>query len=124
MKGIKIWLMAMVALSLIASFCFAAGDIERGKALFNDPKLGGGTSGKSCNTCHPAGKGLESVGEKKVWQTPGGKHKTLEDAINTCVVMALKGKALDTKSQDMTNMVAYMKTIKGKPAKKKKIEGC
>ncbi len=43
--------------------------------------------------------------------------------------MALEGKALDTKSQDMANIVAYMKTIKSKPAadkpaKKKKIEGC
>ena len=90
MKGIKIALMALLALSLVASFCFAAGDIERGKALFNDPKLGGGTSGKSCNTCHPGGKGLEGVGEKKEWQTPGGKHKTLEEAINTCVTMALE----------------------------------
>ncbi|MGO9613488.1 MAG: hypothetical protein ACLPX5_10685 [Dissulfurispiraceae bacterium] len=63
-KVLKIVLLALVAFGLIASFCFAAGDVEKGKALFNDPKLGGGTSGKSCNTCHPVGKGLEGVGEK------------------------------------------------------------
>jgi len=129
MKVLKIALLGLMAFGLTASFCFAAGDVEKGKALFNDTKLSGGTSGKSCNSCHPGGKGLEGVGDKKEWQTPGGKHKTLEEAVNTCITMALKGKALDAKSQDMANIIAYMKTIKAKPAaekpaKKKKIEGC
>ncbi len=46
---------------------------DRGKVLFNDPKLGGGTAGRSCNTCHPDGKGLVGVGGKAMWKTPGGE---------------------------------------------------
>ncbi len=123
MKNVKIVLLAVLALSLVASLGFAAGDAEKGKVLFNDPKLGGGISGKSCNTCHPGGKGLEGVGEKTGWQTPGGKSKTLEGAVNTCITQALRGKAVDLKSQDMADIVAYIKTIKSNPTKNKKVEG-
>ena len=39
------------------SLAYAA-NIDKGKALFESPALGGGTTGKSCNTCHPSGKNL------------------------------------------------------------------
>lgn len=133
MKVVKIAVFAAVAFGLVFSFAFAAGDVEKGKALFNNPKLGGGTAGKSCNLCHPDGKGLEKAADKKEWKTPGGTHKTLEEAVNTCVTMALKGKALDPNSADMANIVAYIKSLKGKmvaaekekpKTKKKVVEGC
>jgi hypothetical protein len=41
--------------------------------------------------------------------------------------MALKGKALDVKSEQMKDLVSYMKTIKpaaAAPAKKKAAVGC
>jgi cytochrome c5 len=95
---------------------------DRGKVLFNDPKLGGGTAGISCNTCHPDGKGLFGVGEKKMWKTPGGESQTLEGAVNICITMALKGKALDVKSDQMKDIISYLKSLKGSgaaaPAKK------
>jgi cytochrome c peroxidase len=100
---------------------------DRGKALFNDPKLGGGTAGMSCNTCHPDGKGLQGAGAKKEWKTPGGSFKTLEDTVNICITMALKGKALDVKSEQMKDLVSYLKTIKaksGEAPKKKAPVGC
>jgi len=111
MKLFKILLLPLIALSLIASFAFAAGDVEKGKALFNDPKLG--TNGSTCGTCHPGGKGLEKSGaaDKKEWTTPGGVEKSLEDAINMCITMALKGKALDKNSQEMQDLVAYIKSL-------------
>lgn len=100
---------------------------ERGKALFNDPKFGGATAGRSCGTCHPDGKGLLGVGEKKMWKTPGGEFKTLEDAVNICITMALKGKALDVKSEQMKDIVSYLKSLKpagaAAPAKKPAV-GC
>jgi cytochrome c len=105
---------ALVASALlIATVVFAAHHTpeERGKALFNDTKLGGATSGRSCNTCHPDGKGLVGVGEKKLWKTPGGESTTLEDAVNICITMALNGKALDVKSEQMKNLVAYLKSL-------------
>jgi cytochrome c553 len=133
MKHGKIVMLIIAVLALSLSFAFAAGDVEKGKALFNDPKLGGGTSGKSCNSCHPDGKGLEKAADEKEWKTPAGTRKSLEEAVNTCITMALRGKALDPKSADMTNIVAYIKSLKGKApaageekpkAKKKAVEGC
>jgi cytochrome c5 len=85
---------------------------DRGKALFNNPKLGGGTSGRSCNTCHPDGKGLFGVAEKKQWKNPGGLFESLADTVNTCIVMALKGKALDVDSDQMKDLISYLKSLK------------
>jgi cytochrome c len=108
---------------MYSSFALAAGDIQKGKTLFNDPKLG--TNQATCNSCHPNGKGLEKAGAKgnKEWKTPGGVHKTLEEAINICITMALKGKSLDNKSQDMQDMVAYIKSLATKAPTKKPTAG-
>jgi cytochrome c len=120
MKLFKIAMFSLIALSLIVSFAFAAGDVEKGKALFNDPKLG--TNGQTCGTCHPNGKGLEKSGamDKKEWTTPGGAAKSLEDAINLCITMALKGKALDKNSPEMQDLVAYIKSLGGQAPMKMK----
>jgi len=88
-----------------------AADVEKGKALFNDPKFAGGTSGKSCNTCHPNGKGLEKSGTKKKFRVMGQEQKSLEEAVNFCIVNANKGKAIDVNSEDMKNIVAYIKSL-------------
>ena len=128
MKSLKI--IALVAIAMLLGSAVLAMNHtpeDRGKTLFNDTKLGGGTAGKSCNTCHPDGKGLEGVGSKMMWKTPGGEFKTLEEAVNICVTMALKGKALDVKSEQMKDLVSYMKSIKpaaAAPAKKKAAVGC
>lgn len=115
MKLLKALLFFVIALSLVVSFAFAAGNVEKGKALFNDPKLG--TNGSTCGACHPGGKGLEMAGAtgKVQWKTPAGDTKSLEDAINICITVALKGKALDKKSQQMQDLVAYIKSL-GKKA--------
>ena len=104
MKGLKIVMLSMISLNLIFSLAIAAGELEKGKALFNDPKFGGGTAGVSCNSCHPDGKGLEKAADKK----------DLEKFVNGCIKNALKGKGIDTKSTEMADMVAYIKSLKGK----------
>jgi cytochrome c len=115
MKLFKALFFFAIALSLGVSFAFAAGDVEKGKALFNDPKLG--TNGSTCGTCHPDGKGLEKSGAtgKVEWKTPAGDTRSLEDAINICITAALNGQALDKKSQKMQDLVAYIKSL-GKEA--------
>ena len=128
MKGMKLFAMAMIVV-LASSAVYAKHHTpeERGKTLFNDPKLGGGTADKSCGTCHPDGKGLYGVAEKMEWKNPGGTFKSLEEAANTCIVMALKGKPLDVKSDQMKDLVSYLKSLKGKGAeapKKKAPVGC
>jgi len=99
----------MISVNLIFSLAIAAGDMEKGKALFNDPKFGGGAAGVSCNSCHPDGKGLEKAADKK----------DLEKFVNACIKNALKGKGIDTKSAEMADIVAYIKSLKGKAIPKK-----
>ncbi|MBT9165126.1 MAG: hypothetical protein DDT23_01141 [candidate division WS2 bacterium] len=106
---LKLIVLSMMAVGLLFSFAFA-GDAAKGKALFNDAKLSGATAGKSCNSCHADGKGLDAF--KKEFM--GGKAKSIEDATNMCITMMMKGKALDAKSADMANIVAYIKSVKGK----------
>jgi cytochrome c553 len=101
MKVLKIVMLIIIAVGLVVSFAFAAGDPAKGKVLFNDAKLAGGTAGKSCNSCHPDGKGLETAADKK----------DLEKTINLCVEQALKGKAIDPKSAEMADIVAYIKSL-------------
>ena len=115
MKILKMVVLSVIVVGLIASFGIAAskmeGNAEKGKALFNDPKAFGGI--KSCSSCHPDGKGLEKSGMmgKKEWKNPVGTYKSLEEAINVCITMANKGKAIDVKSQEMKDMVAYIKSL-------------
>ncbi len=104
MKGLKIATLLFIFLGLTFSLAIGAGNVEKGKALFNDPKLGGGTSGRSCNSCHSDGKGLEKAGE----------IKGLEKQINACIKGPLKGKGIDPKSADMGDLIAYLKSLRGK----------
>lgn len=126
MKVFRLFVLSVIALTFIVSGAFAA-DAAKGKALFNDVKFAGGTAGKSCNSCHKDGSGLEAAGTKKEFNVMGKKLKKLEDVVNMCIEMGNKGKAIDLKSADMANIVAYIKSLKGKdasPKKKKAIEGC
>jgi mono/diheme cytochrome c family protein len=104
MKLLRIVLICTVTIGLFITVALAAGDAARGKILFNDPKLAGGTAGVSCATCHPNGKGVEKAGDRK----------DLAQFINTCLVNANKGKAIDPKSADMADLIAYIKSLKGK----------
>ena len=104
MKGFRIALSAMVSISLMFTLAIAAGNVDKGKALFNDPKLGGGTAGMSCNSCHQDGKGVEKAADRK----------DLEKMVNACIKNALKGKGIDPKSAEMADIVAYLKSLKGR----------
>lgn len=104
MKGPRIALFVIVSFSLMFTLALAAGNVEKGKALFNDPKLAGGTVGMSCNSCHPDGKGLEKAADRK----------DLEKMVNACIKNALKGKGIDLKSAEMADIVAYLKSLRGK----------
>jgi mono/diheme cytochrome c family protein len=113
MKYLKIVLLSMMTVALIFSFAYAAGNIEKGKALFSDPKAFDAPGEKSCSSCHPDGKGLEKAGEagKKSWTNPGGTWLALEDANNVCIIVANKGKAIDPMSEDMQDLVAFIRSL-------------
>jgi len=112
MKLFKITFMALIALGFLLTLAFAAGDAEKGKALFNDPNFAGGA--KACSSCHPNGQGLEKAADKKEFHIMGGTQKSLEEAINTCIVNAIQGNAIDVDSAQMKEMVAYIKSLKAK----------
>ena len=75
-------------------------DVEQGKMLFNDPTLGESMNDKSCSSCHAGGKGLGNV------------SGNVAETINKCIENALDGKGLDMDSQEMKNIVAYVKSFK------------
>ena len=112
MKTLRVAVISLLAVGLIFSFAFAAKHLpeERGKTLFNDPKAFGGT--KACSECHPNGRGLEKAGEKKEFTIMGKSQKSLEEAVNFCIVGASKGKPVDMKSGLMMDMTAYIKSLK------------
>jgi cytochrome c len=108
-KIFKTVLLFLISVTLVISFAFAAGNVEKGKALFNDPKAFGGL--RACSSCHPDGKGLEGAAEESEWITPAGSSSTLAETINLCIVNASKGKAIDPKSQGMQDLIAYIKSL-------------
>lgn len=111
MKKTTYLLVVLVAVTMLASgLAFAAHHMsaETGQKLFSDAKLGGGTKGKSCDSCHPGGKGLEGAGAKK----------NLEEMINTCIEGPVGGKKLDPKSAEMAALKAYIMSLGKKPAAK------
>lgn len=118
MKTIKISLMSLLVLGLTFSLVFAAKHLpeERGKTLFNDAAFAGGS--KACSSCHPNGKGIEGAVDKKEFRIMGKTQTSLEEAINFCIANANKGKAIDLKSDQMKDIVAYIKSLKGKGVKR------
>lgn len=80
--------------------------VEEGMRLFSDPALGGLNNQKSCNSCHPSGKGLENA-----WKNPN-----LADRINKCIAATMNGKALKLDSVEMQSLVLYIKSLKPAPS--------
>lgn len=120
MRILRVLFFFLVISGLISSVVLAMKHLpeERGKILFNDPKFAGGT--KSCNACHPDGNGVEKAADKKEFNIMGKTQKSLEEAVNVCIVNANKGRAIDIKSGQMKDIVAYIRSLKGKTGTPKK----
>jgi len=98
------------------------GSVERGKALFNDPKLG--TTGQTCNTCHMKGgtvagkmgdmdlKAFDALNAAypKYWMM-AKKVMTLDQVVNWCITTPLKGEALAWDDMRLTDLVAYCASV-------------
>jgi cytochrome c len=76
-----------------------APSLSLGKSLFESTELG--TTGKSCQNCHPQGKGLDEIGDFN--------DEELKDIINACIRDALGGKLISTESQEMEALHAYVR---------------
>ena len=111
MKRNAISVIVPIALILAFSVAFAMSHkaAERGKALFENPNFAGGK--KTCNSCHPKGKGLLKAGSKTKFSIMGGQQASLEEAINFCIVNANKGNVLKVVATEMQEIVSYIKSL-------------
>ncbi len=116
--GMKKAFILVAALMMTGGLTLAyAASIEKGKTLFESPSLGGGTTGKSCSTCHEGGKKLGSdLFERKQFTIMKKDKKSLAEVVNICIEKPLGGTAIDTEGQDMKDLIAYMKTLVGNQA--------
>ena len=89
-----------------------AGNIDNGKALFESPTLGGGTSGKSCKSCHKGGRniGADLFGRKE-YTIMGTKTNDVAGIVNFCIEKPLKGSAIDPNGKEMLDLLSYIKTL-------------
>lgn len=99
MKRIGI-ILSMLAVASLAMAGEGA-SLAKGKDLFTSKQLG--TNGKSCNLCHPDGKGLE----KAALYDEG----ELGEIINQCIKNPLEGKTLDPASVEMKSLILYIKSL-------------
>ena len=76
-----------------------APSLSLGKMLFESTELG--TKGKSCQTCHSQGKGLDMIGDFN--------DDELKDIINACLRDALGGKLISVESQEMVALLTYVR---------------
>ena len=84
-------------------------DARNGKLLFASPTLGGGTSGKSCLTCHEHGRDLSpETMTRKTYQVMGNPVASLAGVINFCIEVALRGEAIAEDGKEMTDLIAYL----------------
>jgi cytochrome c553 len=99
----RIVAVAAVAALLFTSSVLAAGKIsaDKGKELFNDPKLGNSKNESSCTSCHADGKGLEKAGE----------NKKLTKLINNCLVTQMEGEKIDGRTASMRSLKVYIKSF-------------
>lgn len=86
---------------LVGSQVYAneAPTLSLGKTLFESEELG--TRGKSCQTCHQQGKGLDKIGDFN--------DEELKDIINACLRDALGGKLISIESQEMEALHSYVR---------------
>ena len=112
MKALKTAMMGLALMGLIFSLAYATGSAENGMILFNNPKLSGSMNDKSCNSCHPGGQGLAGITEDPQWASAANADDKLATVINQCITKALGGNDLSRDSEEMQDMIAYIKSLK------------
>ena len=113
MKKKTVFLIIISILTIPVVFKLAVAEhhtpADRGKTHFNNPDFAGGK--RSCNSCHPNGKGLEDTGTKSSFAIMGGQQACLEEVINMCIVYANEGNVLKVVATEMQEIVSYIKSL-------------
>lgn len=110
--------LAATGILFAAGNCLGA-DAARGKQLFESPALGGGTSGKSCLTCHEHGRDFSpETLSRKHYSVMGNPVASLAEVVNFCIEVALRGEAIPEEGEEMQDLIAYLSVfIKNNSAK-------
>lgn len=103
MRPLTVPVICAVLLNICGAWGAETPTLERGRQLFTSKELG--TSGMSCASCHPDGKGLKGI------ETAGDEQLT--DTVNTCIAGPLKGIQLRQESSDMKSLLLYLKSFAG-----------
>jgi mono/diheme cytochrome c family protein len=114
MKRVMMALLVGVGILALVGVSQASGDLENGKRLFESPTLGGGTSGKTCVTCHPGGRSLSLRlfgNDNDSAEVRAEKRSRLAGMVNTCIKRPLAGKGIDPAGPEMADIIAYMKSL-------------
>jgi len=114
MKKVMIAVLVGVGILIGVGVSQAGGDVENGKKLFESPTLGGGTSGKTCVTCHPGGRNLSSRlfgTSRDSAEIRNDKRSRLAGMVNTCIERPLAGKGIDPVGAEMADIIAYMRSL-------------
>ena len=106
MKNTVFFTATIILSTLIAGYMQAAEtpSATLGEKLFNDSALGGTDNEKSCNSCHPGGKGLVDA----------GSNPRLAVNINRCITGPLDGQAIKDDSIEMQSIKLYIQSLKEK----------
>lgn len=108
MKTITTLLTAFSIFLAATGSCLGA-DAQHGKLLFESPALGGGTSGKTCLTCHEHGRDFSpETLSRKTYSIMGNPVASLAEVINFCIEVALRGEAIPKNSAEMNDLIAYL----------------
>ena len=109
------------ALVMAGSFSLAyAANLDKGKALFDSPRLGGGTTGNSCQSCHAGGKLFGGdLFTRQQLTIMGDEKGSVAEIVNVCIEKALGGKAINPKGEEMQDLLAYMQSLLASKAGKK-----
>lgn len=92
----------VLGLSLLISssgYCIESPSLDLGKTLFEATELG--SKGRSCESCHAEGKGLDAIGDFN--------DTELKDIVNACLRDALGAETISTEAQEMEALVGYIR---------------
>lgn len=100
-----------IVTSIVCSYSnvFAEANLEQGRSLFISNSIAENSSGKSCASCHLDGKGFSKTYSKSDFYYQGAHMRSIQEAVNFCVVWNVKGKALESNSDEMLSILEYIK---------------
>ena len=94
----------LVSISLVVCFSIPVTATEgsnAGEAFFHLNTLG--TIDRSCNDCHPGGKGLDKIADYD--------STMLREIINFCIRDALKGEMWPLESPELKSLETYLRNL-------------